>query len=318
MTFEELKKKANKKDILLQDLEIEEILKFNEEGFLNPSLTKNFDLTLNQVKNIRRKKGLIDSEYEDLIRNIIVIYDILNEEFPYMVPFFINQGILAIATGFGSVRKKEAYYLDKIKRIDWINMNPKDEIKKKKIDVEYRKERYKELFNKHLEIMLKIDIDDYKKYTKENCNNSLIIIDKVRKPKNNYKKGANVAKNVTIKQIPRDSKVAENALKYAGYKCEWNNEHPTFLRRKNNMPYMEAHHLIPLEYQELFEYSLDIEPNIISLCSNCHKEIHYGKNYKELVEKFYYERKEELTECWIEIELEELFKLYEKDSLIIN
>lgn len=80
---------------------------------------------------------------------------------------------------------------------------------------------------------------------------------------------------------------------------------------------MEPHHLIPLDYQYLFEFSLDVEANIICLCSNCHNEIHYGLNYKSLIKKFYNERKEPLEQCGIKIELEELYKLYQhkKDNV---
>lgn len=74
---------------------------------------------------------------------------------------------------------------------------------------------------------------------------------------------------------------------------------------------MEPHHLIPLEFQDYFEYSLDVEANIISLCSNCHNEIHYGENYKELITILYNERKEQLNKCGLVVSLEELYKMYE-------
>lgn len=87
---------------------------------------------------------------------------------------------------------------------------------------------------------------------------------------------------------------------------------------------MEPHHLIPLEFQDYFEYSLDVEANIICLCSNCHNEIHYGLNNKILIKKFYDERIEALRACGLDISLEDLYKMYDKyektklSILIIN
>ena len=74
---------------------------------------------------------------------------------------------------------------------------------------------------------------------------------------------------------------------------------------------MEAHHLIPMSKQNLFEYSIDIEENIVSLCSHCHNEIHYGENAKELIKKLYYKRKDLLQKKNVHISLEELLSYYE-------
>jgi len=108
----------------------------------------------------------------------------------------------------------------------------------------------------------------------------------------------------------RNKKVAINALGIANFKCEINSEHPTFLRRKDNVPYTESHHLIPMSAQSDFEYSLDVEENIVSLCSNCHNEIHYGNNAKELICKLYNDRKHLLSKKNIFISLEQLLSYY--------
>jgi 5-methylcytosine-specific restriction protein A len=44
--------------------------------------------------------------------------------------------------------------------------------------------------------------------------------------------------------------------------------------------------------QDAFDTSLDVEENIISLCCNCHKQIHLGQGYEDMLEKIYNERKE--------------------------
>ena len=65
-----------------------------------------------------------------------------------------------------------------------------------------------------------------------------------------------------------------------------------------------------MAYQDDFEYSLDVEENIVSLCSNCHNEIHYGENAKELIERLYFERKELLYNKGIGVTLEQLLSYY--------
>ena len=104
--------------------------------------------------------------------------------------------------------------------------------------------------------------------------------------------------------------VSEHALSYANFKCEINADHPTFIRRKTNQPYTEAHHLIPMANQGDFDASLDVEENVVSLCSNCHNQIHYGKDAAKLITDLYEKRKAELKTVGINITLQELLNLY--------
>ncbi|MEG1301079.1 MAG: hypothetical protein RSC93_10275 [Erysipelotrichaceae bacterium] len=113
-----------------------------------------------------------------------------------------------------------------------------------------------------------------------------------------------------ISTYKRSRQKSINAIVHANFHCEMDNTHHTFIRKKCNFPYTEAHHLIPLTYQDQFEYSLDIEENIISLCSNCHNEIHYGINAHKLIEKLYNERKELLRKKNIDIKLDKLLSFY--------
>lgn len=112
------------------------------------------------------------------------------------------------------------------------------------------------------------------------------------------------------KTYPRDRKVSINALSYAEYKCEIDNTHLTFIRRNSNKPYTEPHHLVPMAYSDRFNVSLDVEENIVSLCSNCHNEIHYGRDADKLIKQLYEERKELLKKVGIKIDLEELLEMY--------
>ncbi len=43
------------------------------------------------------------------------------------------------------------------------------------------------------------------------------------------------------------------------------------------MPYLEAHHLIPLALQNVITKKLDVIENIFSLCPNCHRAIHHAE-----------------------------------------
>ncbi|MBM7610136.1 putative HNH restriction endonuclease [Lysinibacillus composti] len=76
---------------------------------------------------------------------------------------------------------------------------------------------------------------------------------------------------------PRNLNVSVNALKMASFRCGCDNDHPTFIKKRDGNPYTELHHLIPLSSHSDFSYSLDVEENIVSLCSHCHNLLHYGR-----------------------------------------
>lgn len=108
----------------------------------------------------------------------------------------------------------------------------------------------------------------------------------------------------------RNPVIARRALAIACYKCEINPEDPTFIRRNNGKPYTEPHHLVPMAFQNQFDVALDREENIVSLCSNCHNEIHYGQNAAKLIEALYSKRKNLLESIGVEITLDQLKQMY--------
>lgn len=112
------------------------------------------------------------------------------------------------------------------------------------------------------------------------------------------------------KTYPRDRQTAVNALAHANYQCEIDGDHPTFIRKKSNKKYTEPHHLIPMAFSEEFDVSLDIEENIVSLCSICHNQVHYGKDADVLLCKLYEERKAALEIVGIKITLTRLLEMY--------
>lgn len=126
------------------------------------------------------------------------------------------------------------------------------------------------------------------------------------KPKELYKEqGFSKAENI------RDIQVSSNALALANYQCECSPKHELFLRKDGKHNYTEGHHLIPLEFQDKFDVNLDVEANVVSLCSNCHNHLHYGIKPEEILSKLLTkERQERLKKCGINITFEELVELY--------
>lgn len=110
--------------------------------------------------------------------------------------------------------------------------------------------------------------------------------------------------------VTRRRDAAINALKNANYLCEVDNSHPSFLRKNTKINYTEAHYLIPLSKQVRFEYLLDVEANIISLCSTCYNQLRYGENKEEIIIKLYKDRKKRLKDVGIDVTLEELLNFY--------
>ena len=113
-----------------------------------------------------------------------------------------------------------------------------------------------------------------------------------------------------VQAYPRSRTIAMMALSRANHKCEIDPTHQTFMRRVDTLPYMESHHLIPMSAQGNFNVSIDVPENIVSLCSSCHNEIHYGKNAAELIEHLYNLRVHLLEQSDIYVSLAQLLNYY--------
>jgi len=106
----------------------------------------------------------------------------------------------------------------------------------------------------------------------------------------------------------------KGALDKAGYLCEYNTAHKSFISEKSGKPYMEPHHLIPISNQGLYEHDIDITSNLICLCPLCHKQIHHGRkpDVKKMLDTFFTaKRKRDLKTCGIEIDIETLYAYYD-------
>lgn len=117
--------------------------------------------------------------------------------------------------------------------------------------------------------------------------------------------------SLTIKW-KRNHVTSKKAIVLAGFKCEYDNSHMFFKSSTSGENYVEAHHLIPMEFQKQFENSLDVEANIISLCALCHKKVHHStmEEKKPILKKLFLERRNRLEKCEISIELLDLITMY--------
>ncbi|MEG0250602.1 MAG: DUF3578 domain-containing protein [Peptostreptococcus sp.] len=115
----------------------------------------------------------------------------------------------------------------------------------------------------------------------------------------------------------RDPNEAAKALKRAGYKCEVDESHNTFINKSTALTYMEAHHLIPISKGDLFDYSVDNISNICCLCPNCHRKIHFSKDEDriKMIELLYDKRKVKLEKTGLALSLEDLLGFYDIKKL---
>jgi 5-methylcytosine-specific restriction protein A len=100
------------------------------------------------------------------------------------------------------------------------------------------------------------------------------------------------------------------------YKCVVNIDHRTFESKKTHKDFMEAHHLIPIRYTQQmwdqYDANIDCGENLVSLCPNCHRAVHYGSRRvkDELLRRLYDAKQKQLKSVGIMISFEELLRMY--------
>lgn len=112
--------------------------------------------------------------------------------------------------------------------------------------------------------------------------------------------------------IRRDKDEAADALWEAKFRCEIRGDAEVFTSARTGLPYVEAHHLIPLSFQPQFQHSLDTRANIVSLSPFIHRLLHHGiPEEKNLVIKTLYEkRRDVLLQAGIDLGLPRLLAMY--------
>ena len=107
----------------------------------------------------------------------------------------------------------------------------------------------------------------------------------------------------------RNPDAVKAALQSSGYKCEIGNH--TSFTDKNGQNYVEGHHLIPMSKEAYFDKSLNQAANIVCLCPNCHREIHYGANRQALVKTLLTpQRQTDLRSAGLNVTLKKLQSYY--------
>jgi hypothetical protein len=120
-----------------------------------------------------------------------------------------------------------------------------------------------------------IDYSDIQQDFEEKVRKAQKLSDKQLEAKLN-KTQTNSTPTKIIAQRPvyrRNEYVTESVLRRANGICEKCGRPAPFLRDKDNTPFLEVHHKIPLS-----EEGYDTMENAIALCPNCHRHAHSGKN----------------------------------------
>lgn len=110
----------------------------------------------------------------------------------------------------------------------------------------------------------------------------------------------------------RSRRVAAEAIQNSNYLCQIDSNHAFFKSRTTKKNYVEAHHIIPISTQALFEYSIDCVPNIASLCPVCHRQIHYGysEDRTKLLEVLWDKQYRKIEKAGIELRFKEVVEMY--------
>lgn len=128
---------------------------------------------------------------------------------------------------------------------------------------------------------------------------------------------AQLSSNKGSNSYQRNPTVAANALDKADFKCEILSSHKTFVSNAKSLPYVEAHHLIPISMQGKFTASLDVIANVVALCPMCHKLLHHGRASDKKIHliQLLNDRREGLKEKGITLDEATLLSYYSGELL---
>ena len=116
--------------------------------------------------------------------------------------------------------------------------------------------------------------------------------------------------------VKRDATIGALAIANNKYRCEFDENHETFISKKTKKRYMEAHHLIPVSQAQYIwkkkHANVDCIENIVSLCPICHRAIHHGEFDKKLqiLKKLYDLKYSDLVKVGLDVDFETLLKFY--------
>ncbi|MDY4857803.1 MAG: HNH endonuclease signature motif containing protein [Candidatus Onthovivens sp.] len=121
------------------------------------------------------------------------------------------------------------------------------------------------------------------------------------------------------KQLRKTSQILKRMAKErTNNKCELEtlNSCRYFTSKENGKNYLEIHHLVPFEFSNDFNSSLEIIDNYVALCPHCHRLLHFGvdRERKSVITYLYNQRCEGLKNKGIDISLKELLAYYDFDE----
>ncbi|MDM5358813.1 HNH endonuclease [Peribacillus sp. ACCC06369] len=178
-----------------------------------------------------------------------------------------------------------------------------------KLDIKQYELLYQLLLRKNIRYVLDGEVDEesfQKQIENINTDGSEKVVDEPKE----IIKGTHIITPIT--KWKRNPIVSKKAIVLAENKCEYDNLHLFFKSATTGENYVEAHHLIPMEFQDQFENSLDVEANIISLCPLCHKTVHHAtmEEIEPIIRELYLIRQNRLNKCNIGLEFEKLMGMY--------
>ena len=114
----------------------------------------------------------------------------------------------------------------------------------------------------------------------------------------------------------RDRKIALKRMELENYKCEYDPKHQLFIAKSNRKPFLEAHHLLPISLQKIYNKNLDRLDNLFCLCPFCHRAIHHSevKFSKQILETLISKRPGVLK--ILKNSKEDIIRLYSVEEII--
>lgn len=121
---------------------------------------------------------------------------------------------------------------------------------------------------------------------------------------------------ISLKDIARVSSLLKRIAKEkASYLCELEtlNDCKYFTSKDSNNNYLEIHHLIPREFSNEFENSIEVINNYVALCPHCHRLIHFGADRERFssLNFLYSQRNSQLNENGLKVSIDIIKEYYD-------
>jgi hypothetical protein len=119
-----------------------------------------------------------------------------------------------------------------------------------------------------------------------------------------------------IEKLARNSVLRDQIIERSNYTCELCKKTETF-QDKQNKWYFEAHHLIPFNKhnQEKFRFTLDHISNLVCLCPECHRKVHYSDLKEQISSLAILINKKPYLKTYYRVDnVQDLYSFYKEDN----